>query len=67
MGQTGGHRIPWNGEVMGSLLFPCAPPGGPWTREGAWAMPRLRGSRGRLQWRSRRGTTGWAHSGWWWC
>jgi hypothetical protein len=28
-GQTGGQRIPWNGEVIGSLLLPCALPGAP--------------------------------------
>ena len=28
-GWTGGQRIPWNGEAMGSLLLPCAPPGVP--------------------------------------
>src|SRR6266568_273994 len=25
----GGHRITWNGEAIGSLLLPCAPPGCP--------------------------------------
>src|SRR5215831_15017538 len=25
-GETGGQRIPWHGEAMGSLLLPCAPP-----------------------------------------
>jgi hypothetical protein len=28
-GWPGGQRIPWNGEAMGSLLLPCAPPGVP--------------------------------------
>ena len=27
IGWTGGQRIPWNGEAMGSFLLPCAPPG----------------------------------------
>ena len=28
-GETGGQRIPWQGEAMGSFLLPCAPPGCP--------------------------------------
>ena len=28
-GETGGHRIPWNCETIGSFLLPCAPPGCP--------------------------------------
>jgi hypothetical protein len=27
--RQGGHRIPWNGEAMGSFLLPWAPQGGP--------------------------------------
>src|SRR5882762_6794762 len=33
-GWPGGQRIPWNGEAMGSLLLPCAPPGCPRSRRG---------------------------------
>src|SRR3981189_639751 len=33
-GWPGGQRIPWNGEAMGSLLLPCAPPGCPTARSG---------------------------------
>src|SRR5215471_7298434 len=29
IGWPGGKRIPWNGEAIGSLLLPCAPPGVP--------------------------------------
>src|SRR5882724_2678282 len=29
IGWSGGQRIPWNGEAIGSLLLPCAPPGVP--------------------------------------
>src|SRR5215471_18639613 len=47
-GETSGHRITRHGEAMGSLFLPCAPPGCPYSREGARAVPRLGGSRGRL-------------------
>ena len=26
---SGGQRIPWHGEAIGSFLLPCAPPGVP--------------------------------------
>jgi len=63
-GWPGGQRIPWHGEAMGSFLLPCAPPGCPRSREGAWSVQLLGGSRGRLQWRSRLGATGWSRGGW---
>ena len=28
-GWSGGQRIPWHGEAMGSFFLPCAPPGVP--------------------------------------
>ena len=67
-GWTGGQRIPWNGEAIGSFLLPCAPPGVPDRERGGLSGATPRGQ----PWTSavllppgRHGLSAWRMAVWW--
>jgi len=63
-GEAVGQRITRNVQRLGCFSSRVRPPGYPCSRSDTSSVPLLGGSRGRLQWRSRRGATGWARGGW---